>query len=278
MGGHFAKLVALALLIGGEARAQSEPGVKMGRIPIVWLAPAGGFTFTSLNYQRSDAFLVDTPVITQESDSRITGNVGPEVRLRVDAQVLVIHADGFFNVIPDGDMMFQARGGVVFAAGLGGRSSMKLKEGMGSRVEGDYEVHTYRVHLNKETPLVYGLYLGASAFGMRAIEVDAKRPDLDASGDRIPRKLQRAAAVPLNVEAGFAVTGAQLELVVAPAFEVTTQKPGLRWAVQYGLPLGSLPFFGRFSGDHLFGSDLPITGALLLSIGIGSSMGVSTSD
>jgi hypothetical protein len=256
----------LSLIVAGEARG--EDAKPVGHLPLIQVGPMFGMSMTPVRYEKGRFDENDPPEFDIDTVSSLA--VGAELKLRVDAGAGVFHADGFYNALSKGVLGYGGRAGFLLATGAGGRSTTSLVEYAGRTETSTTVTEHYNVHTKKTLPLVYGLDLAASALTLR----DAVRDKIGLTAEA-----RRAGTTLFILEPGFGLIGGQVEVFAGPTFELTTQRAGAHWSLQYAFPIGSFPLYFRFGGDHLFGAgeSTPLRFALMASIGLGSSLGVSTS-
>jgi hypothetical protein len=242
-------VVAAGLLEAGTARASdcylypydpgcaapAPPAPEIGRIPRWQLGGHGSLAFTS--------------EMAESGSGEVGFTAGLEGELRIDTGKALVLLGGTASFI--GDLPWIGRAAVVFAKKLGGRALTNLTYYAGSTTSGNTVTERYEVYTGKKVPLVYGLMLGASVFGLADVEESE----------------------PVVLEAGFAMVGGQAEVVVAPTLTLQGS-PGIRWSLQYAFPVGSHPLFFRMGGDHPLAED-GLRTLLSFSVGVGGSMGVS---
>ena len=236
----------LTLLAVGEARAQ----LQYGRIPVVELGLGGGLTSVPLH---------DTGTSYGKDD--LSGTLGLSLRAHLDLKRALVFADGYLAGGVVGDVGWMARAGLV----LGWRTHANLTEFVSSRKNYDGSTtETYRSHLGKKLPVVFGLFGGASVFDLGEASADYGEGSRDA-------------AVVKAGDLGLAAVSAQFELLAGLKLDADSGGLGAYWSFKYALPIGSRTLFFRMSGDHFFGDDEKRLGMLLLgSLGVSSSLGVST--
>ena len=257
-------LCAAPVPVLAQEPAEPEP---VGQIPFLRVFGTFGMSMVPVVYQLYEF----DGTLGAWTDYTVTGfGLGPEVQVRIDLDAFLVYADGYYNALSDG-VLYEARGGIVFGTLAGGRSTTELTEFGGSEYTPTHRIDTYITHLGKTIPMVYGLMLGAGAtrVGDAIVEASGIQPEHRKAGSTL-----------LTLEAGFAVVGGQFEVLAAPTFEVTHGILGIRWHIQYGFPLGSIPLYYHISGAHHFGEadGRPLTFYLTSGLGLGTSLGVSTSD
>jgi hypothetical protein len=252
--------MALAMLsFLNAARAdETAPEKPSGRIPWVQIGPSFAMAHVPFTVIQQE-FDGSTHPANESTDFI---GLGLEAKLRIDLDVLLVYGDGLYNFLPSG-LGWDARGGVI----IGARTTSQLTEFVGSSTSGNVETDTYRVHLNKEMPVIIGLVVGANVYNLRENVLPAE--GLTGEGRNPSTNLA-------SIEAGFGMVGGQFEIFVAPAYEFINGQLAGRWSLQYAYPIGRIPLYLRLGGDHFFGSGTPVNYIIGTSIGIGSSLGVST--
>jgi len=243
-------VLTLAILLVLSITARRANATEYGRIPWLELGLGGGFTSTPLH---------DTGTSYGKDD--FSGTVGLAARLHLDLKRALVFADGYLAGGVVGEVRWMARAGVV----LGWRTHANLTEFVSSRKNYDGSTtETYRSHLTKKLPVVFGVFAGASLFDLAEATADYGEGSRDA-------------AVVTAGDVGLAAVSAQFELLAGLKLDADTGGMGAYWSFKYALPIGSRTFFFRMSGDHFFGDDDKRLGMLLLgSLGVSSSLGVST--
>lgn len=252
---HRLLIVATTMSVARLAHAEDE---IRGHFPLLRAGVIAGFS--------------SVPIPTDDPDypqTKFGGVVGADLHAHIDARIFLLNFEGVFNALSS-DLWWGARGQLVLGAGLGGRSYVNVIKSMSQTQSGSTVTTTTEWYTHKKLPMFYGLHVGANILGLR----ESTSPDYASVQSR------RDAATLPTVDAGFTLMSPQLEVMIAPCLDLNTSAKGLRWAYGMAFPLGNKPFFFRFTGDHFFGSD-PMDGSgrrlgfsLLVSLGLGTSMGI----
>lgn len=250
--------------------------VSISVVFLMMVAPAAAEDFTRGHFPilrvGGIAGISGVPIPTDDPDDpqdTYGPIVGVDVHAHIDARAFLLNFEGIFNVL-DGDVWWVGRGQIVLGTLLGGRSWANVIKSMSQTQSGNVVTTTTEWYTHKKLPVFYGLHAGASVYGVR----ESSSPSY-----AIEQRTREPATVPV-LDVGFTLMSPQIELMLAPAFDLASGSKGLRWAYGMAFPIGNKPLFFRFNGDHFFGSD-PEDGSgrrlgwtLLLSIGLGTGMGI----
>ena len=83
---------------------------------------------------------------------------GPELHVNLDARVALVYGGGLWNAV-DSEVEFLARGGVVLARGLGGRSAWNLFRPLSQQTTSTEVITETEWYLHRKVPVFYGLML-----------------------------------------------------------------------------------------------------------------------
>ena len=251
--------LVFVMVAGATARAD-DPDTIVGHFPYLSAGLIGGFNMTPVGYTDSSSAM--------QTANSFNGILGPDVVAEIDTHKSLLELEGFYS--PVGDLRWGARAHVIF----GFRSTHNvIKSIQDSPVSSSgYYTRTTEYYVHKYVPVYYGFTAGASLLSFDTTTWTSYANSSDA--------YSRDAAMATIVDAGLAIRSPQLELTVAPAYEVTRGNWGMHWAFGMAFPIGDHPFYFRISGDHLFGDD-PYDNSgrrtafiMMLSLGLGSSLGV----
>jgi hypothetical protein len=248
-----------AMVAGATAHADDPPNT-VGHFPILSAGLIGGFNMTPVGYTSS--------LGSMETADAFNGILGPDVVAEIDSHAFLLELEGFYSAF--GDLRWGTRAHVI----LGKRSTHNvIKSIQDSAVSSSgYYTRTTEYYVHKYLPIYYGFTAGASLLSLDTTTWTSYADTSDVHS--------RDAAMAAVADAGLTIRSPQLELTVAPAYEVTRGNVGLHWAFGMAFPIGDHPLYFRFTGDHLFGDD-PLDNSgrrtsfiMMLSLGIGSSLGL----
>ena len=263
-GGVLLSGIAFAALTSPVRASEVGPGDTVGRFPWARLGIVGGLNGAPIPY----------PTLGGDPDTKtdLVGIVGPQLDLYLGGGPALLNVQGIYNALGSG-VRWMGRGELV----LGARTTHNVLKSMSDSAPNSsgYVTRTTEHYVHKHVPLLIGVAAGASVW--RVSEVSYTFPSYGVEGGVTNT---RGAATLTTIDASFKLISPQVELGIGPLLELPSKSYGVRWVYGMAFPVGDRPFYFRFSGDHVLGSDpLDNSGrrlgmAVMLSLGMGTGMGL----
>lgn len=252
--------VLIVIAAGGRASADDPgEGDEVGHFPLLSAGMVGGFDMTPVSFTDSTG--------AAQTNTTFGAIGGVQVLSDLDTHACLVELEGIAN--PFGDLRWMTRAHVIF----GIRSHAHLVKSISDTTpdSSGYFTRTTEYYVHKYLPIYYGFTAGVSLWGF---DTTTWTSYADATDQH-----SRDPSVVAVIDAGFTIRSPQIELTLAPAYDVAGGNTGLHWAFGMALPIGDHPLYFRFSGDHLFGDD-PVDNSgrrtqniFMMTLGLGSGLG-----
>jgi hypothetical protein len=256
------------LLLIGLLVAVPPASADEGHFSLLRGGFGAGFTDAPVPF----ADLSDAP----DSHDAFGGVVAPFLQVQLDARVALISVEGMYNLVRQG-AEWNGRGEIVFAKLLGLRTSHNLVKSISdsSPDSSGNVTRTVETYTNLTVPMIFGLSAGFSIWHLSEVSYTAPSYTVPEGVTNT-----RSAATIETLDVGATLRSPQLEVSLAPMKDFTSGSWGIRWSYGMALPIGDYPFWFRFTGDHLLGSNpldnsgKRMSATLMLVIGFGTGLGL----